>query len=1169
MAKQVLQEIIREFAPEKFIHFFRSKNAAFRDCGEPASEYNDNQFTDAFFIGEIPFNSTDKLVVYSFKTNRNLTERSGKKAQYEKGKRILKDTYADGGIFIFYDENGNFRFSLIFIEYSATRKKYSYFKRYTFFVSPCLTNKTFLTQIGEADFSSLDTIKEAFSVEPVTKQFYNELQSWYFYVMDKIRFPEDYKYSNDPEKNREIRNATNLIRLITRIIFIWFMKEKELVPSSLFSSTKMKSIVRDFMKDNNSSNYYNAILQNLFFATLNQKMNERKFVTDDGYPSNRKEYGIKNLFRYADMFLISKEEALSLFKDIPFLNGGLFDCLDKEDEKGKVVYVDGFSRNPKKRAVIPDYLFFQKDEQRVDLSAYGVGTNKIFRGLIEILNSYNFTIDENTPIDQEVALDPELLGKVFENLLASYNPETATTARKATGSYYTPREIVDYMVEESIYEYIKTLFNDIDEDKVRMLLSYSDEVPEFSDEEKKKIITAIDNTRILDPACGSGAFLMGILYKLVHVLQRLDPENQYWYELQYQKALKKSEEVFKRDNKIEREEMLRDINETFDESINYPDFARKLYLIENCIYGVDIQPIAIQIAKLRFFISLVLDQKVDKTKENLGIKALPNLETKFVSANVLISLEKSSEASIISGNEDIKKIEQELENLRHRYFQARTRAEKLRLQKKDKKLRETLAEKLEKLGYTHSAAEKIAHFDLFDQNASADWFDPEWMFGVRDGFDIVIGNPPYVRQEKIKPLKPILRNQCYQIYTSTADLYTYFYERCYQLLKPEGILCFISSNKWMRTQYGKNLRRFLKENTCILNIIDFSGHSVFEQTVDTNIILFRKKIADDNHRLSFSIIDNKIDGDIIAHIKQSQNSIPQKSLSTSVWTLADERVLRLKEKIERIGKPLKEWDVKIYRGVLTGYNKAFIIDTETKEQILKGCRTEKERRLTEEIIRPVLRGRDIERYYYRWAGLWLIKIESGWTDRHRNTENPETFFKNTLPSLYEHLISFADTKGKGKGLLDRDDQGDYWWELRDCDYYNEFEREKIIYPEFSSVASFTYDTKQHFILDTGWIIVGENLKFILGVINSNLCWHYISSIVTNLSESAFRMKKLYIEQLPIPPITPQNKSIAWEIESLVDNILRTKEKKPETNTSDIEKQIDIMVYNFYNLKEVQ
>src|SRR3990167_8651982 len=797
-ARRILDDLINDFQVDNFTRFFREKNRSFAPRTEALSQYDDAHFRNGVKLGEIKF-ADEKMLICAFEANQPLSERSGKKAQYEKGKKILKESQSDAGIFIFYSNSqfplnkgglrglsedrglSSFRFSLIYPEYTGTKRQWSYFKRFTYFVSLELTNKTFLQQIGEGDFSSLQKIKEAFSVDPVTKQFYNELQSWHFWAMDKIKFPDDYKYSSDHAKDKEIRNATNLIRLITRIIFIWFLTEKGLVPPQVFSREKLRSIVKDFMNGKKASYFYNAILQNLFFGTLNQKMDERKFTQESGFQTNKKEYGIKNLFRYGDKFLIAKDEVLKLFKDIPFLNGGLFDCLDKEDEAGKVIYVDGFSRNPAKQTNIPDYLFFQQAEERVDLSGYGLGSNRPVRGLIEILNSYNFTIDENTPVDQEIALDPELLGKVFENLLASYNPETATTARKTTGSYYTPREIVDYMVQESLVVYLENSINNPsplvgegkgegnNESLLRQLLSYSEEIPEFSEPERQKIISAIDDIKILDPACGSGAFPMGILHKLVYALQKLDPENKYWHELQYKKALKESEDVFKQGDKNEREDRLREINDAFDEGINYPDYARKLYLIENCIYGVDIQPIAIQISKLRFFISLVLDQKVDRGKENLGIMALPNLETKFVAANTLIGLEMPEQLTL--KNPEIEKKEEELKQIRHKYFDTKTRKEKLDYQKKDAQIRKEIADLLKNSGWDTSTAEKIAAFDIYDQNASADFFDPEWMFGIKnpsplwgkhassissplagegrgeEGFDVVIGNPPYVRAD--------------------------------------------------------------------------------------------------------------------------------------------------------------------------------------------------------------------------------------------------------------------------------------------------------------------------------------------------------------------------------------------------------------------------------------
>jgi hypothetical protein len=544
---------------------------------------------------------------------------------------------------------------------------------------------------------------------------------------------------------------------------------------------------------------------------------------------------------------------------------------------------------------------------------------------------------------------------------------------------------------------------------------------------------------------------------------------------------------------------------------------------------------------------------------------LPNLETKFVAANTLIGLEKPEH---IFYTDEIKKLEEEIKKVRHKYFTAKTRTEKLSLQQKDKKLREELRGKLKSIGFSTESSQKIVSFDLYDQNASADWFDPEWMFGVVEGFDIVIGNPPYVRQEKIKNLKPLLEKQKYQVFTPTADIYVYFYEKGWHLLNDTGILSFISSNKWMRAKYGNKLRNFLRDNTAVLKIIDFSGYRVFEQTVDTNIILFRKGKPANWHMVNFVEVKDDMQN-VIEYINQNWRTIPQEKLSDNAWTLADEKVLAIKEKIERIGRPLKDWDVKIYRGVLTGYNEAFIIDTETRNRILANCRDKEERKRTEEIIKPVLRGRDIGKYYYKWAGLYLIKIESGWTNKNRGKKKPDEFFKETLSSLYQYLISFADkeVQGRRKGLLNRDDQGDYWWELRDCDYYPEFEKEKIVWQEMSFEPSFAYDDNKYYTNQTVYIMTGENLKFILGILNSKISNWYMQNISYSLSEGAQRWIKQYVERLPIPPLTPQNQPIADQIITLVDQILSAKKQNPEADTSQLEKEIDRLVYELYDLTE--
>ena len=297
-----------------------------------------------------------------------------------------------------------------------------------------------------------DAWRKTLDTKELNKRFYRQLASWYFWAKDKVSFPADI------EKDEQKRNAVGLIRLITRIVFLWFIKEKNLVPETLFNARDMAATLKRFNNDTGCADYYRAILQNLFFATLNQKMEDRAFAKNGSLRENRNEYGVKNRYRYAEAFAIPQKDALSLFADVPFLNGGLFDCLDKPDADGKILYSDGFSRNPRKQAVVPDYLFFGA-EQACDLNdVFGTrGKSYTVRGLIELLSSYKFTVTENTPLEEEVALDPDLLGKVFENLLASYNPETKTTARKQTGSFYTPREIVNYMVDEALAAYFRSV----------------------------------------------------------------------------------------------------------------------------------------------------------------------------------------------------------------------------------------------------------------------------------------------------------------------------------------------------------------------------------------------------------------------------------------------------------------------------------------------------------------------------------------------------------------------------------------------------------------------------------------------------------------------------------------------------------------------------------------
>ena len=668
--------------------------------------------------------------------------------------------------------------------------------------------------------------KKTLDTEVLNKQFYRRLFNWFVWAVSESKFPAKEKRILKPEQH--------VIRLITRLLFVWFIKEKRLVAEELFDETEVACLLKDYNRETGDS-YYRAVLQNLFFATLNTEIEKRDFSTE-------KNTTHRNFSRYRYKRQISHPDELRrLFAQTPFINGGLFDCLDSEEATVEGGYrIDCFSDKHYKRLSIPNRLFFDEDD-----------------GLFPLLKHYKFTVEENTPIEQEVALDPELLGKVFENLLAAYNPETGESARKQTGSYYTPRPIVDYMVEEALVATLAGKLSPTDgdvsfwEERLRYLLDYAkafDDASEwFDDDEKDGLVRAISELKILDPAVGSGAFPMGVLHKLTLALRRLDPDNSRWEKLQKERAIQRAEVAFDtKDDRTRREELV-EIDETF-KRYRDSDFGRKLYLIQNSIFGVDIQSIACQIAKLRFFISLAIEQVPDKDAENFGIKPLPNLETRFVAANTLIGL-KSGQLQM--SEELTRDLERELHDNSERHFHAPTRTQKRACEKKDKALRVELAAVLRQIGIPADDAEKIARWNPYDQTSRAEWFDPGRMFGVKSGFDVVIGNPPYVRQEKIKELKSALKNQ-YACYTGSADLYVYFYERGIQLLNKRGVHTFICSNSWLDVNYGAPLQKYLLNNTASVVICHSEAEREFQSAdINTIVSIIRNGTPDTDSRISF------------------------------------------------------------------------------------------------------------------------------------------------------------------------------------------------------------------------------------------------------------------------------------------------------------------------------
>jgi len=967
---------------------------------------------------------------------------------------------------------------------------------------------------------------------------------------------ENVKFPDDEEKNEEKRNSQNVIRFITRFIFSWFLREKGLIPEKVFDKEFIYNNILE-NKDKTGSTYYKAILQNLFFATLNTEMNSRGFVKS--YKGTQSDsYGIHSLYRYS-RFLKNQDDNLiiELFKDIPFLNGGLFECLDKiKTGKSDEIRVDMFSDNLRneEKLVFPDELLFGI-EQDYDLNKVYFTSNKkyIVKGLINILNNYKFTVEENTPLEQDVALDPELLGEIFENLLASYNEETSTTARKQTGSFYTPREIVNYMVDSSIKEYLKTKNSDIKNLDNRLNQLFDDINPEnhFDYKESESLVKSINKMKIIDPACGSGAFPMGILNKTVKILEKLDKNNEIW-------RLQKLENISK-DNEDYRERY-KQIEEIFDmtqNEANYANYARKLFLIEDCIYGVDIQPIAIQIAKLRFFVSLVIEQKVDKTKANNGILTLPNLETKFVSANTLLELDVIEKKKYLSYDEEkeLIKLENELKNIRNKYFEVRTHKTKKKYIKLDEEKRNEIIEffTTKVKGINEDNVKKLMRWNPYEQNKSAEFFDPEFMYGEKEKFDIVIGNPPYIRQEKLKDLKEDLK-KIYKTFTGTADIYIYFYEKGYNLLKENGILSYITSNKWTRAKYGKNFREFLMKNTDLLSYIDFNGVKVFESaTVDTSVMEFKK--SKNNSDFIYCDIDKDYETNMNLDNYIDKNGFDYKKSDLDIegFSFANPKELKIKKRIEEIGTPLKDWDIQIYRGVLTGFNEAFIIDGKIKDELIA-----KDPKCAE-IIKPLLRGRDIKRYKYEFADKWLINSHNG----YKNI--PRINVEKDYPVIKEWLDNFKEQIEK------RSDKGYTAYNLRNCAYVDSFEKEKIIYPNMTKYLPFVYDETGMFTNQKCYIISGEKLKYLTAFFNSAVFKYAYRDNFPMLLGGTRELNKVYFELLKIHRI--ENTEL---FDRIVDYIIYLKENPTKYENTDLfsadklfERVIDFMVYELYFEKEMK
>ncbi|MDM8548589.1 Eco57I restriction-modification methylase domain-containing protein [Desulfobacterales bacterium HSG2] len=954
----------------------------------------------------------------------------------------------------------------------------------------------------------------------LNKKFYGELANWYFWALQNVDFPKD------GEANEEIRNATAIIRLLTRLIFVWFVREKGLIPKKLFDKNELDSILN--FRDKNRSTFYKAILQNLFFATLNQEQGKRAFRRKG------QNYNVTNLYRYEHLFEIGRDEVLKLFEEIPFLNGGLFDCLDKPHptKKGprggdRIIRIDGFSDRDDNPLRVPDFLFFA-EEKNFDLNkTYGTGNKKYeVRGLINLLDKYKFTIAENTPVTEEIALDPELLGRVFENLLASYNPETETTARKQTGSFYTPREIVDYMADESLKASLSNLVaekvEDATEDDIKtgldVLFAYTEKEHAFTDDEVSSIVEAVSELKILDPACGSGAFPMGILHKLVFILGKLDSDNSRWRDLQKQRAIRETETAYNLGDRKERQQKLQEIEKAFD--FNTSDYGRKLYLIENSIYGVDIQPVAVQISMLRFFISLIAEQIPDKTRENFGIRPLPNLETKFVAANTLIKIEKPKDNRNLFDNPETERLENRLKEIRHSHFSAKTPRTKRKYRKEDKETREKIAKVLASGFGDESTAKQLASWNPYNQNTSAEFFDPEWMFGIRDGFDIVIGNPPYINATDFKNIYGTKRREEYKKIFRTSkgtyDVFVLFFEKGMELLKNNGQMSLITPNKYLSAKYATALRAHMLNCSTVQKLVDLSSVNVFSEiSVYPVITVLRKHVSTEKKHVSVLQPVNRQDA--VFDTEKFKTVFVEYDMLTmladNLWGfLLSDKADYLQSFIDGT-EPLSEYgeiNATSTASEAESYGMHFSND--------KGKDTLK-----------VINTGTIDRY----ASLWGIKAL-----RHRGSSYVTPFLPldkanviSRRKAIYRSpKILFAKMAVLCEAFLDSD--GDY-----------------------ASVNTNCFHAPKERV----------SLKYLAAYCNSKLFMFFYEQFF-----GALRMSGGYFQfQAPqlrvVPTLHPTAAGVTAMFESKADHITALKKESPDADTAELEKQIDLMVYKLYDL----
>lgn len=1059
-------------------------------------------------IGQYTDKKNNVIDVLTVNVKRDNTLERARTLQRNFIARHLKQRNHEAALVAFYtEEYEDWRFSLVIMELNLTKTRVeielSPAKRYSFLVGKNERSHTAQNQfvnllIDKNDKHSLDDIEQAFNIETVTKEFFLEYRDLFIRTktsLDKI-LKSDSKVKEEFE-NKSIDSVNFSKKLLGQIVFLYFLQKKGWfgVGRNEKWGEGSKKFLRELFESKHGkyNNFYNDILEPLFYEALRIDRSH-----DDHYYSR---FDCK----------------------IPFLNGGLFDPIGDYNW----VQTD---------ITLPNELF--SNTKKTAAGDVGDGT-------LDIFDRYNFTVIEDEPLEKEVAIDPELLGKAYEKfnairpdnfdeylkVLKSGKKGEETKFNKQYGVYYTPREIVHYMCRESLINYLASEFSDrsdayqkidleqldafgnttrkgqlpleaeyksvphIPKSDIETLINYGEifgeneavvelkgketdtyyyKLPESVRKNALLIDEKLANVLICDPAVGSGAFPVGMMHEIVSTRNLLT--------------------IFIKEN-----------------SRNKYHFKREC--IEKSLYGVDIDPGAVEIAKLRLWLSLVVDED-----DINNIKPLPNLDYKIVRGNSLIGFPDDWKSEITEKIEKIKK----------QYFiETRPQIKKELKREIDEQIKKRLLGSEINFGYPIDFDFKTFFSEVFH---------------YRNGFDIIIANPPYVRQEKIKDIKYILE-MLYECYVGTSDLYTYFYERGLKLLKHKGTLIFISPSKFFRSDYGEKIRRYIKSSSRLMTVIDFGELPIFESNTFPTIILTSKQENRDSKITICKINEIFNFSELTNHIQQNKFYMDQSELEDMGWVFENDSVRELRKKIKNQPQKLKDIiDKGILLGIKTGLNKAFVINNESYKNLIQIDKK------SEEILVPYLKGDDIRKYRWSFSNEYLILSKKG-----IKIQSYKAVFDH-LSKYKSELEKRSDIKNNGK-----------WYELRSCSYYNEFEKDKIAFPEIGMEPRFALIPKGVYFRNSAHLIPSDDLC-LLSLLNSKVSFFFFKlecDVFGEVGEGGRIMfREIYVERFPLPLIQNSTKE---KLSSLSNKIVNAHQTSPQANTKQLEDQIDIMVYKIYDL----